>query len=398
MTVETAVNISGDRHLPWEVTAMEANAILESGVVDYIEVSDQPVGFLPPTLWNEKNVPAAAIIDEPDSLDAGIVTATVAVTSAPGMGVTIGTDCIRTSPVEFIQTMWSLAKLTKGKALFHVGAGEVKQCTPYGHKRSQGLARMEDLCRIFNLMWDSEGPVHFEGNHTTLDGAYLGSVRSYRPQMWALGGGPRLMDLATSYLDGAAVAVPNVWSTPDQAATEIARLREQLERKGRDPNDFRFGMWSLVLLHEDADTIDKALDNAVIRWQSAIFGRVNPQDWRKEGIEPAVPDGWTYHLKLKPLSIEQSFVNSTLARTNREMARRSFIHGTPKAVAGQLQGWIDAGIDWVMPVDYLRFVSSMEEAADALNRTYEVCRYIKGQLPQEFASDNATPTGQSAHA
>lgn len=385
MTVETAVNISGDRHLPWEVTAMEATTILQSGVVDYIEVSDQPVGFLPPSLWNEANVPAAAIIDEPDSLDAGIITATVAATSAPGMGLTIGTDCIRTPPAEFVQTMWSLAKLTKGKALFHIGAGEVKQCKPYGHKRSQGLARMEDLCRIFNLMWESEGPVDFDGNHITLKGAYLGSARPYRPQMWALGGGPKLMDLATSYLDGVALAVPNVWSTPEQAAAEIANLRVDLERKGRNPEDFRFGMWSLVLLHEEAEVIDKALDNAVIRWQSAIFGRVNPQDWRKEGIEPAVPDGWTYYLKLKPLSVEQSFVDRTLARSTREMARRSFIHGTPKEVAAQLQGWIDAGIDWVMPVDYMRFVSSLEEAAMALNRTFEVCEHLKSFSSQQVS-------------
>jgi len=379
MTVETAVNISGDRHLPWEVTSMEANTILQSGVVDYVEVSDQPVGFLPPSLWNEANAPAAAIIDEPDSLDAGIVTATIAATSAPGLGLTIGTDCIRTPPAELVQTMWSLAKLTKGKALFHIGAGEVKQCAPYGHKRSEGLARMEDLCRIFNLLWEADGPVDFEGNHTTLKGAYLGSVRQYRPHMWALGGGPRLMDLATSYLDGVAVAVPNVWSTPEQAAAEITRLRADLERKGRDPDNFRFGMWTLVLLHEDAEAIEKALDNAIIRWQAAIFGRVDPQDWRKESIQPAVPDGWTYYLKLEPLSVEQSFVNATLSRTTREMARRSFINGTPKAVAGQLQGWIDAGVDWVMPVDYMRFVSSVEEAAIALNRTFELCKHIKAQ-------------------
>ncbi|GAC1395187.1 MAG: hypothetical protein NVS4B6_06320 [Mycobacterium sp.] len=380
MPVETAVNISGDRHLPWEVTAMEANTILQSGVVDYVEVSDQPVGFLPPGLWNEANVPAAAIIDEPDSLDAGIITATIAATSAPGLGLTIGTDCIRTGPAELVQTMWSLAKLTKGKALFHIGAGEVKQCAPYGHKRSQGLARMEDLCRIFNLMWESDGPVTFEGNHTTLEGAYLGSARPYRPQMWALGGGPKLMDLATTHLDGVAVAVPNVWSTPESAASEIANLRRDLERKGRDPNSFRFGMWALVLLHEDAGVIENALDNPVIRWQSAIFGRVNPQDWRKEGIEPAVPDGWTYHMKLKPLAVEMSFVDDVLAHTTREMARRSFIHGTPKEVAAELQGWIAAGVDWVMPVDYMRFVSSLEEAAIALNRTFEVCKHLKRGL------------------
>jgi phthiodiolone/phenolphthiodiolone dimycocerosates ketoreductase len=115
---------------------------------------------------------------------------------------------------------------------------------------------VEDLCRIFNTMWDSDRPIDFEGNHTTLKGAFLGSTRPHRPQMWALGGGPKLMALATSYLDGVAVAVPDVWSTPEQAAAEIASLRKDLERMGRDPDKFRFGMWSLVVLHDDVDAIE----------------------------------------------------------------------------------------------------------------------------------------------
>src|ERR1700746_1398913 len=216
MTVETAVILWGDRHLPWEATTQQAQALLASGVVDYAEVSDQTVGFVPPCLWNDENAAMAAVMKDLDSLDDGVITATIAAATAPGLGVTLGTDCIRTPPVEFVQAMWTLAKLTKGKALFNIGAGEVKQCAPYGHKRSTGISRMEDLCKIYNLLWDSEGPIDFGGNHIPLKGAYLGSAKPYRPEMWALGGGPQLMDLATSYLDGVAVAAPNVWTNYDE--------------------------------------------------------------------------------------------------------------------------------------------------------------------------------------
>jgi phthiodiolone/phenolphthiodiolone dimycocerosates ketoreductase len=381
MSVETAVILWGDRHLPWEATAQQAQALLNSGVVDYAEVSDQTVGFIPPSLWNEQNTEQAAIMTDPDSLDDGIVTATIAATSAPGLGVTIGTDCIRTPPAEFVQTMWSLAKLTKGKALFNIGAGEVKQCTPYGHKRSEGIARMEDLCKIFNLLWDADGPVHFEGNHTTLKGAYLGDARPYRPEMWALGGGPRLLDLATSYLDGVAVAAPNVWANPDEAATHIKALKDEVERKGRDPEKFRIGMWSTVILHEDDEAIRRAMDNPLTRWQAAVFGRIDPRDWRKEGLEPAVPDGWNYYLKLKPLATEQSFVDSVLANTSRTMAEKSFLHGSPKDVAAQMKGFIDAGVQWVLPVDYMPIVTTLDDVPNCLNRSIELCGHLKGQTP-----------------
>jgi len=321
MSVETAVILWGDRHMPWEVTAQQAQALLHSGVVDYAEVSDQTVGFVPPKLWNQQNTQQAAILKDPDSLDDGVVTAAIAATSAPGLGVTIGTDAVRTPPVEFVQTMWTLAKLTKGKAIFNIGAGEIKQCAPYGHKRSQGVARMEDLAKIYNLLWDTDGPIDFEGHHITLKGAYLGSAKPYRPELWTLGGGPKLLDIATSYLDGMAVAAPNVWTTPEQAAAHIKTLKDEVERKGRDPERFRIGMWTTVILHEDDEAIKRALDNPLTRWQAAVFGRIEPRDWRKEGIEPAVPDGWNYFQKLKPLQMEDSFVDDVLTKADRRMAK-----------------------------------------------------------------------------
>jgi phthiodiolone/phenolphthiodiolone dimycocerosates ketoreductase len=382
MSVETAVILWGDRHLPWEATVQQAQALLASGVVDYAEVSDQTVGFVPPSLWNEKNTSMAAVMKDPDSLDDGVITATIAAASAPGLGVTLGTDCIRTPPVEFVQTMWTLAKLTKGKALFNIGAGEVKQCAPYGHKRSTGIKRMEDLCKIYNLLWDSDGPIDFEGNHITLKGAYLGSAKPYRPEMWALGGGPQLMGLATSYLDGVAVAAPNVWTNPEEAAAGIKKLKDDVERKGRDPEKFRIGMWNAVLLHDDVEAMDKALDNPLTRWQAAVFGRISPQDWVKEGIEPAVPKGWTYFQNMKPLSIEQSFVDEVLSKASRAMAEKAFVHGSPKDVASQLQGYIDAGVQWVLPVDYMPIVTTLEDAPNCLGRSIELCGHLKGQAPK----------------
>ena len=383
MSVDTAVILFGDRHMPWEVTAQLAQALLHSGVVDYAEVSDQTVGFIPPYLWNEQNSPSAAIMKDPDSLDNGIITATIAATSAPGLGVTIGTDCIRTPPAEFVQTMWTMAKLTKGKALFNVGAGEIKQCLPYGHKRSEGIKRMEDLCNVMKLLWESDEPVYYEGNHINLKGAYLGSAKPYRPEVWALGGGPRLMDLATTYLDGVAVAIPNVWWTPEQTAAGIKALKDEVERKGRDPEKFRVGMWNTVILNEDPEWVSRALDNPLTRWLSAVFGRIEPTNWREEGIEPAVPDGWNYHMKMKPRQTEPSFVDEVLSKTTRAMAEKSFFWGSPKEVATQLQAFVDAGIDWVMPVDYMQIVTPLEDAPNCLGRNIELCGHLKGEAPQQ---------------
>ena len=121
-------------------------------------------------------------------------------------------------------------------------------------------------------------------------------------------------------------------------------------------------MWTTVILHEDDEAIKRALDNPLTRWQAAVFGRLEPRDWRTEGIEPAGPDGWNYFQKLKPLQMEDSFVDDVLTKADRRMAAKAFVNGTPKQVAAQLQGFIDAGVQWVLPVDYMPIVTTLDDA------------------------------------
>lgn len=56
--------------------------------------------------------------------------------STPGMNPTLLTDSIRNGPAQLVHSMLTLAKITEGRATSLVGAGEVKQCNPFGWKRS----------------------------------------------------------------------------------------------------------------------------------------------------------------------------------------------------------------------------------------------------------------------
>jgi phthiodiolone/phenolphthiodiolone dimycocerosates ketoreductase len=274
--------------------------------------------------------------------------------------------------------MLTLAKITEGRATFMVGAGEVKQINPFGWKRSQGLSRLEDLYRVFQKFMTSDDPVSHEGNHWTLDKAFLGAAKQHKPKIWGLGGGPKILDLSTSYGDGFAGAAPCVWATPDDAAEYISNLKEQVAAKGKDPEQFRVGALCPVLVHEDETVLDRALDNNVVRWIGAIFGRTQPLDWRRDGIEPAVPDGWTYFMKMKPYDTPPGFVDEVVGKATRKMTELGYIWGTSQQVAAQLQAYVDAGVDWISPVDYLPIVSDPAEGAAALGRTIDVCSILKG--------------------
>lgn len=253
--------------------------------------------FIPPSLWTPGNTPLAAVVPEADSLDDPFILAAHALAAAPSLGLTLATDAIRHGPAQLVRAMYTLANITGGNMGLHVGAGEAKQIKPFGWKRTQGLRRLHDLLRIFGRFWESDEPIDFEGEFWTLRQAFLGNAKPHRPKLVTMGNGPKLLDYTTSYADGLCSGAPVVWATPEQCAERIAGLRRDLESKGRDPDDFEFGMYVVALIHDDPAVIDAALDNVLVRWMAAVFGRLNPGDWAASGLSSpcrtAGPTTWT---------------------------------------------------------------------------------------------------------
>ncbi len=286
--IDTSAFLWGDRHFPPAVVAQQAKALEDSGVVDFMSHSTQMGSFIPRQLWTKENSPMAAVIGDPDSLQDAFLMASYSHAAAPSLGISILTDGLRIGPAQLTQMMLTLAHMTEGRTLINFGAGEAKQLTPFGYKRSRGVKSLEDLVRVFNAFWESDEPIDFDGNHWKLDRAFLGSAKPHRPIVHAMGGGPMLMDVATSHCDGLSTAAPCTWGTPEEAAEKISELKVELERKDRDPESFGFGIFCPVLIHEDEGVVDAALDNPIVRWIAATFGRIQGADWAKAG--PGLPD------------------------------------------------------------------------------------------------------------
>jgi phthiodiolone/phenolphthiodiolone dimycocerosates ketoreductase len=377
MTVRTAVPIMIDRYLPAEAYGRVAEALQASGVVDQLQAWDQLTSWYPPSLWTPENSPMARVLPDLDSFpDVWAMTAYGAA-RAPELGIAISTDSIRKGPAEMAQSALTLANITKGNVSIQIGAGEIKQHAPFGWKRSQGLRRLEDQFKAFHALWNTQGPVDLSGHFTTFDQAWLGDAKNYRPRIWALGGGPKLIDIGSTYADGFATMAPFISPTPEHWAGMVTNMKQQLEAKGRDPEDFEFGVYGAVLLHEDPAVIDRALDNVLLRWVAAIFGRINQADWISEGHEPPFPPDWHYGLKLLTTKISESEIQAALAKVTRAMSEKTWLYGTPEKVAANLQAYVDAGATWVSVIDILPTVLDPEDAPRALPRTLEVCRVLK---------------------
>lgn len=375
--LKTTVPVWTNRYLPPEHTAMQARQLADSGFVDDVVIWDQMMSWWPAHLWSVENSPLAAVLPDYDSFPDAYALSGYLVGQTPELGLTVTIDSLRQGPAELLRAMITLANLTKGRVTFTIGAGEIKQCKPFGWKRSQGLARMEDHFRIYRKFLESDGPIDFAGNHWNLDRAWIGDQKQYAPRFWGMGGGPKLMDYSTSYADGLATALPCVWSTPERTRAGVESLKAQLAEKGRDPDDFAFGGFTMMLIHEDRDVIDRALENPLIKWAAAIWGRLNMTDWHEEGIDPPFPEGWHYAMKLLPTKMPRAEIDEALGKVTREMAEKSFIIGSPAEVAEQMQAHVDAGLTAVIPLDILQTVLEPDDAEQAPGRGIELARLLK---------------------
>ena len=386
--LEIAIPILADRHFPVSVAFDAARAVKASGVIDYIQGWDHKAGWSPPSLWTAENAPLHAMRPDSDSLPDQFTMLSAMAAAAPGIGTTISTDSIRKGPAEFMQTMLTMANITEGRAQFHIGAGEIAQCKPYGWKRSEGMRRLEDTFRLTKLFWEEDEPFSFDGHFWHLDRATLGTARAFKPQIWGIGGGPKLIDLVTSYAEGFGTMAPWVAYSPERWSELITQIRESLERKGRDPDDFAYGIYASMLLHDDDEIIRRAQSNPLIQWMTACLGRFKMADWKIEGIEPPLPLDWHYSLKLLAHHIAPDEVAATLSKVTPQMSEAAWFTGSPAAVAADLQGYIDAGATWISMCDILPMVLPVEEAPAAMGRSFELAGRLKAYATARRCRDD----------
>ncbi len=383
------VPIFHSRYQPLSATAEVARMLYDSGAVDSVAIHDQMVFFGPPSLWTADTAPLAAVLPDLDSWADPYQALAYIGARVPGLGLCTTSDAVRRGPAEFMQSLLTLADVSGGKCIVQMGAGEIKQCKPYGHKRSEGLKRLEDMMGIYRKFLDSETPIDYDGNIWKLRNAWIGGARANRPQLWALGDGPKLRDIATSYADGFCSVTPFGIPRPELAAKAITEMKQQLEDKGRDPEKFGFGVWCPTLLHEDHDVIRRGLEVPYLKWMSAVLGRMNQAAWADEGLPSPMGDKWHYALHLLPLEFTQAEIDDVLNRTTPEHCWRSWLTGSPQEVAATIQPYLEAGVNYVQLVDVMPMALEPEEAPQSLGRTIELAQRLKASASANVLAETA---------
>ncbi len=379
--IETGLPFDNHRNTPISMTADFARALEASGVVDYLWLWDELSGWFPGQLWNEENTPAAPLFD-PNSTYDPFIQAAVALAANPRMNVRLSTDAIRSAPAELLRKMISLANCTEGKVVIAVGAGELRQSKPFGYKRAEGLKRLEDVLKFVRRLYDEPEPWTEEGNFWHYKNATIGTQRpANRPEFWALGGGPILLDIAARYADGFEVATPQSVRTPEEFAETVTMMREKVAGYGRDPEKFGFGIWNLCVCHDDEDGIEEVLSNPLVKYFAGQFGRLDSSQWAEEGETSVMPEGWHYAFKWAPFEQSDEEVQRIVKETSPSMTRKSFHVGTPEQLRELNAQFIEAGAQFVGMLDLTPLALGPVQAQESVRRHCEMFAGLKNALP-----------------
>jgi phthiodiolone/phenolphthiodiolone dimycocerosates ketoreductase len=271
--------------------------------------------------------------------DAWLMLAAIgAVTSHVELGTCV-TDAIRRHPSAIALSTITLDRITKGRAILGIGAGEAQNVVDFGIEFSKPVSKFKEQLEVIEKLFESEPDrrVSYKGQYYTLVEACLQarSIRKPRPPIYIAAGAPKTLELCAKYGDG---WIP-IGYTPELFKNHANVIRDRAKEIGRDLNGFQFANDVDIYFTDDGEEAWNKMKNAVkvSLYKPELLKVHNIQqdsefDFRRYFTEYAMN---------KPELMEQ--MKRAALKIPDGVARTAIGVGKPEDVIQMLERFIDAG-------------------------------------------------------
>ncbi len=272
-------------------------------------------------------------------------------------------DTVRRHPAMLAQTALTIDHLSRGRFILGLGSGESENTLPYGFDFARPVSRFEEALKVIRLLWDSDGPVDFNGRFYTLHHARLDTepYDGRLPPIWIGASGPRMLDIAGRYADGWWPA--GAW-TPERYAEMLGMVRASADRAGRDPMAITPCFIQVCFIGKDDTALADILAAPLVK---AFLLQVSAETLRGFGFEHPMGHGWRGFQDIDPAVLTRERIVDFLAEVRPEMLLAVVPHGTPKEVAKIVKTFVDAGLRVPKILDYGAMAGLGYAAASAAN-------------------------------
>jgi phthiodiolone/phenolphthiodiolone dimycocerosates ketoreductase len=357
--------------LPLDLSSLPA---LDSGRYHSIWLVDHMVSFWPESIWTPEFTDLAAVSHSPHRhLDAMAVAGAAAVLTKNVPIITSVVDTVRRHPAMLAQTALTLDHLSKGRFILGVGSGETENVVPYGFDFSRPVSRFEEALKVIKLLWESDGPVDFTGAFYKLSHARLDTeaFNGRAPRIWIGANGPRMLEITGRFADGWWPA--GAW-TPEEYAEKLQLVRQSADRAGRDPMAIVPAAIQMCLIARNDAELAEILEAPLVK---AWVLQPSAEVLRKFGFKHPLGDDWRGYQDINPAVLPRERILEMLSKVDTDVIRQLIPCGTPRQVAQNLKGFVDAGLRVVKIYDHsamagLKFAAMSQdkvlETEDELNR------------------------------
>jgi len=337
---------------------------LDSGRYHSVWLPDHMVSFWPDALWTPEFTDLATVSPSPHRhLDGMAVAAAAAVLTTNVPLATSVVDTVRRHPALLAQTALTIDHLSRGRFILGLGSGETENIVPYGFDFARPVSRFEEALKVLRLLWDSPGPVDFNGSFYRLEHARL-DTEPYEgrfPPIWIGASGPRMLEIVGRYADGWWPA--GAW-TPEQYGEMLGTVRQSAERAGRDPMAITPCFVQVCLIGEDDAAIERIVRAPLV---ASFLLQVSAQVLRGFGFDHPMGEDWGGFHDINPATMTRERILDFLGRVDPEAILAVVPHGTPEQVARIVKSYVDAGLRVPKILDYSTMAGLEFGAASAAN-------------------------------
>jgi phthiodiolone/phenolphthiodiolone dimycocerosates ketoreductase len=322
------------------------------------------VSFWPDSIWTPEFTDLADASPSPHRhLDGLAVAAAAAVLTEKVPLVSAVVDTVRRHPSLLAQTALTIDHLAEGRFILGLGCGESENTLPYGFDFSRPVSRFEEALTVIRLLWESDGPVDFQGQFYSLRHARLDTepYEGRLPPVWIGGSGPRMLDIAGRHADGWWPA--GAW-TPEHYADMLSAVRASADRAGRDPLAITPCFIQVCLIGRDEDALAEILRAPLVK---AFLLQVSAKTLRGFGFKHPMGENWRGFQDIDPAVLTRERIIDFLDGAQPEMVLAVVPHGTPREVAKIIKSYVDAGLRVPKILDYGAMAGQKYAASSAVN-------------------------------
>lgn len=320
----------------------------DSGRYHSIWLPDHMVSFWPDSIWTPEFTDLAIHSPSPHRhLDGMAVAAATAVLTKNTPIATCVVDTVRRHPSLLAQSALTISHLSKGRFILGLGSGELENTVPYGFDFDKPVGRFEEAIKVIKLLWESDGPVDFEGQFFHLEHARLDTelFDGKAPPIWTGAAGPRMLGITGRHADG---WWPAGSYTPEDYAAKLKTIMDAGDAVGRDMSHFVPAITQICLIGDEGE-LDEIIAQPMVK---SIILMLTANDLRQFGYDHPMGPGWRGIMDFDPVKLSREAMLKFCDEMDPQSIRDIFPVGTPKQVAAKLKGFVDAGMRVFKIMDY----------------------------------------------